>query len=74
LRNLPRLEKTRYFANSAEKEIGELTERLAEILANDASSKLYWHHEKMPEEAHSTIFHPAALKAFRAVFKPRAGD
>jgi len=24
----------------------------------------------MPEEKHSTIYHPAALQAFRAVFKP----
>jgi hypothetical protein len=24
-----------------------------------------WHYEKMPEEKHATIYHPAALKAFR---------
>jgi len=24
----------------------------------------------MPEEHHSTIYHPAALRAFRAVFAP----
>ena len=33
---------------------------------------LRWHYEKMPEEKHSTIYHPAALKAFRAVFKTAA--
>jgi hypothetical protein len=32
-----------------------------------------WHYEKMPDEKHSTIYHPAALKAFRAVFPPAAG-
>jgi hypothetical protein len=26
----------------------------------------------MLEEKHSTIYHPAALKAFRALFKPAA--
>ncbi len=30
-----------------------------------------WHYEPMPQETHATIYHPAALKAFRAVFKPR---
>ena len=31
-----------------------------------------WHYEPMPEETHATIYHPAALRAFRAVFKPQA--
>jgi predicted alpha/beta superfamily hydrolase len=31
-----------------------------------------WHFEPMPEETHATIYHPAALRAFRAVFKPKA--
>ena len=26
--------------------------------------------EKMPEEKHATIYHPAALKAVHALFKP----
>jgi len=26
----------------------------------------------MPDEKHSTIYHPAALKAFRLLFKPKA--
>ena len=29
-----------------------------------------WHYEPMPQETHATIYHPAALRAFRAVFKP----
>jgi hypothetical protein len=28
----------------------------------------------MPEETHGTIYHPAALKAFRAVFGPPKGE
>ena len=29
-----------------------------------------FHYEPMPEEKHSTIYHPAALRAFRTVFAP----
>jgi hypothetical protein len=59
-----------YFASSDEKGIIEVTERFADILAKNAPPGLRWHHEKMPDEKHSTIYHPAALKAFRAMFKP----
>ena len=31
-----------------------------------------WHYETMPQETHQTIYHPAAFKAFRLVFKPTA--
>jgi predicted alpha/beta superfamily hydrolase len=64
-------EKTVYFASSDEKGIYEPTQRLAELLAKDAPPALHWHYEKMPEEHHSTIYHPAALRAFRALFKPK---
>jgi uncharacterized protein len=61
-----------YFASSDEKGIAEPAERLAGIFARQAPPALTWHYEKMPEEKHSTIFHPAALKAFRRLFKPPA--
>jgi predicted alpha/beta superfamily hydrolase len=64
-------EKTLYFASSDEKGIIDPAERLATILAKDAPSSLHWHYERMPAEQHSTIYHPAALKAFRALFKPK---
>lgn len=70
LRARPKLEKTLYFASSNEPGIVVATQRLAEVLAKDAPPGLRWHYEKMPEEKHSTIYHPAALKAFRAVLKP----
>jgi predicted alpha/beta superfamily hydrolase len=70
LRAHPKLEKTLYFACSGEKEITEITQRFATILTRNAPPGIRWHYEKMPEEQHSTIYHPAALKAFRAVFKP----
>jgi predicted alpha/beta superfamily hydrolase len=31
-----------------------------------------WYYEPMPQETHATIYHPAALRAFRAVFKPQS--
>jgi len=71
LHERPKLEKTLYFASSDEKGIVVPTQRFAEILAKNAPPGIHWHYEKMPEEKHSTIYHPAALKAFRAVLGPR---
>ncbi len=73
LRSRPELVKTIYMASSDEKGISEVADRLANVLDKDAPSGIHWHYERMPEEKHSTIFHPAALKAFRAVFDPHAG-
>jgi predicted alpha/beta superfamily hydrolase len=70
LRARPKLEKTLYLASSDEKGIVDPTQRFADVLGKDAPSGVHWHYEKMPEEKHSTIYHPAALKAFRCVFKP----
>ena len=67
-----KLEKTLYLASSDEKELAEVTQRLAEVLGKNAPSGIHWHYENMADEKHSTIYHPAALKAFRAVFKPAA--
>lgn len=66
------LKKNLYFASSDEKGIIETAERLSGILTKKTPAGLRWHYEKMPEEKHSTIYHPAALKAFRALFKPAA--
>jgi predicted alpha/beta superfamily hydrolase len=73
LRSRPNLEKTLYFASSDEKGIAEITQRFAEVMSKNASSRIHWHYERMPEEKHSTIYHPSALKAFRAVFGPYRG-
>lgn len=69
-KNLPKTAKTLYFASSDEPGIIVNTEKLADALAKHAPPTLHWHYEKMPEEHHGTIYHPAALKAFRAVLKP----
>ena len=70
LRSRPNLEKTLYMASSDEKQIVEDANQFSEVLTKNAPPRLHWHYERMPEEKHSTIYHPAALKAFRAVFGP----
>ncbi len=62
--------KTLWLASSDEPGIVAPATRLAEVLARAAPAGLRWHHERMPEEKHSTIYHPAALRAFRTLFKP----
>jgi predicted alpha/beta superfamily hydrolase len=69
LRARPKTEqKTLYLASSGDDR--EATRRFADVLTKEAPPGLRWHYERMPDEKHSTIYHPAALKAFRAVFKP----
>lgn len=70
LRARPKLAKTLYFAQSSEGAVGGVVQKFADILTKNAPSGINWHFEKMPDEKHSTIYHPAALKAFRIVFKP----
>jgi hypothetical protein len=68
----PKLKKTLYFATSGDSGLADTAQRLAEVLGKHAPSGVSWHYERMPEEKHSTIYHPAALKAFRVLFKPDA--
>ena len=48
-----------------------IMQRLAQILTTAAPTGFRWHYDNMSDEKHSTIYHPAALKAFRALFKLR---
>lgn len=70
LRARPTLKKTLYFAQSSEEAVEGVAQKFADVLTTNAPSGVRWHYEKMPDEKHSTIYHPAALKAFRALFKP----
>ena len=65
--------KTLYIASSDVEMIPGVMQRFADVLSRNAPPNLRWHYEKMPEESHATIYHPAALRAFRALFKPDAG-
>ena len=60
------LRKKLYFAGSSDDEISA---QLAALLDKYPAAGLDWHFDKMPDERHSTIYHPAALKAFRRLFK-----
>jgi uncharacterized protein len=70
LRARPELKKALYLACSAEERIPGLTQRFVDALEKNAPKGVQWHYAKMPEEKHATIYHPAALKAFRQMFKP----
>jgi predicted alpha/beta superfamily hydrolase len=64
--------KSLFFASSDYPGLYEPAARLAAILDKHPSPGLAWHYEPMPSEQHATIYHPAALKAFRSLFKPPA--
>ena len=70
LRARPPGRKALFLASSSEPQIATLTERLASVLKSHAGTELQWHYLPMPEETHATIYHPAALRAFRTLFKP----
>lgn len=70
LRKQANLKKQLYFASSNEKGIADITLQLSELLNKKAPAGLQWQYVEMPEESHGTIYHPAALKSFRILFKP----
>jgi uncharacterized protein len=60
-----------WFASSSE-ERGAGSERLFAVLqSGTVQPGLLWRFERFPEERHATIYHPAALMAFRVVLGPR---
>ena len=59
-----------YLASSSEAGIASEVQRLEQVLMESRPKGLEWHVERMPQETHGTIYHPAALKAFRAVLAP----
>ena len=61
-----------YLASSSQEQILAETRRLADTLAARAPAATRWHFEPMPGETHATIYHPAALRAFRQLFAPAA--
>ncbi len=63
--------KTLYFASSGD-DTAEITQRFANLLSKNTAKTTRWYYEKFPDEKHSTIYHPGALKAFRVLFKPIA--
>lgn len=66
----PAPSKRLYLANSSQPDIAALTRQLAGLLGTYAPSAVRY--EDMPEETHATIYHPAALRAFRLMFPPES--
>lgn len=68
-RNNPR-NTTIYIASSDEPEISKLSLEFAEAFKQVDGKGYTLHYQPMPNEKHSTIYHPAALLAFRTLFAP----
>ena len=63
--------KTVYVASSRDNEKIPESRRLEPALQAAAKGNITWYYQLMPAETHATIYHPAALQAFRLVFKPQ---
>lgn len=66
--------KTLYLAASGEPETAATAAELASALREGVPAGLEVHHAHLPAEEHHTVFHPAALAAFRTVFGPDPSD
>jgi uncharacterized protein len=69
LRAIGNQPKTLYVASSRD-DRDDMIKALAGVLKQYAPPALTWHYTPMPEETHATIYHPAALRALRLLFKP----
>ena len=68
----PDLKAKLYVAHSGEPSIASLAVWLPTILGETAPAGLQWHYRALPDETHATVYHPAALQAFRTLFPPAA--
>ena len=66
--------KVLYLASSSEPGLADVTRRLAALLEKESFPALEWHYRPMPLETHATIYHPAALQAFRTVLAFKKGQ
>lgn len=66
----PDLKARLFVAHSGEPSIASLAVWLPAILGETAPAGLQWHYRPLSDETHATVYHPAALQAFRALFAP----
>lgn len=59
-----------FIAHSGEPSIADVVKILPAMLESSAPKDLRWHYLPLPEESHGTVYHPAALRAFRVLFAP----
>jgi predicted alpha/beta superfamily hydrolase len=69
LRKMAGMNKTLYLGGSGEKGMEPLMQQFTAVLSKDAPASLHWHYEPFLAETHATIYQPAALNAFRTLFK-----
>ena len=62
--------KSLYIATSSNAGLADIASRLGTAVKSGAATGLDWHYATLPAETHATIYHPAALQAFRLLFKP----
>jgi uncharacterized protein len=62
---------TVYVALSSEPTMQAPAERFEQALKVASAPAFRWYMVRMPEETHATIYHPAALRAFRTIFRPQ---
>jgi predicted alpha/beta superfamily hydrolase len=63
-----------YVAASSEPQIASDAAKFNEMLKARPHDRLTWFYESMPAEGHQTIYHPAALRAFRMMLKPDGAE
>jgi hypothetical protein len=62
--------KTVYIASSSDDEKIPASRRLATVLQTVPNPLVTYSYKSLPQETHATIYHPAALQAFRLLLKP----
>lgn len=62
--------KSLYLAGSSNSGLAEVASKLDAAIRSTPGTGLSWQYVNLPGETHATIYHPAALQAFRALFKP----
>ncbi|MEO5815280.1 MAG: alpha/beta hydrolase-fold protein [Gemmatimonadaceae bacterium] len=72
LRQQGDVQKRLFFASSNATGAPALAQRFAQVLEQRGNPGLQWQYQFFPDETHATIYHPAALRAFREMFKPAA--
>jgi predicted alpha/beta superfamily hydrolase len=66
----PSRAKTLFVATGSDAGLDTLAPRLVAAVRSGAVSGIACQYVPMPDETHATIYHPAALRAFRTLFKP----
>jgi predicted alpha/beta superfamily hydrolase len=70
LKTHPTLFKKLYFASSGQAGMENGAKGFSEMLKKSGVQDLQWTYQHYPKETHATVYHPAALIAFRQLFAP----